>query len=305
MFIGTRADCAALPAQCNPAIVLPGGRGARRERLPFTARDGILVAMTYRMLALDLDGTLMNAEGKVGERDAAALTVLRGRGVIIAPATARWYQAAVRPFERLGLHTAAIASAGADVRLEGGEVVAATPLPPAFAHFIGDLCDRAGWIATLTVPERAYSRADHLPPWAANAPEWLTPVTHLRDAELTTLLSVLIEAPAEDAFLAELNGWRDRLTFSSAISFAGAHLLTMTAKDVDKGSALRALCTATGIDPADVVAIGDSAVDVPMFEVAGCAVAMGNATAEAREAAAMVVASVEDGGVAEAIERLF
>ncbi|MEP6870770.1 MAG: HAD family hydrolase [Anaerolineaceae bacterium] len=261
--------------------------------------------MTYRMLALDLDGTLMNGQGRVGARDAAALTSLAGRGVLIAPATARWYQAAVRPFERLGLHTAAIASAGADVRLQGGEVVAATPLPPVFAHFIGDLCDRAGWTATLTVPERAYSRADHLPPWAANAPEWLAPVTHLRDAELTALLSVLIEAPAEDAFLAELTTWRDRLTFSSALSFAGALLLTMTAKEVDKGSALRALCAATGIDPADVVAIGDSAVDVPMFEVAGCAVAMGNATPDARTAAGMVVASVEDGGVAEAIERLF
>ncbi|MEP7214607.1 MAG: HAD family hydrolase [Anaerolineaceae bacterium] len=261
--------------------------------------------MTYRMLALDLDGTLLNGEGKVGARDAAALTALAGRGVIIAPATARWYQAAVRPFERLGLHTAAIASAGADVRLHGGEVVAETPLPPTFAHFIGDLCDRAGWTATLTVPERAYSRADHLPPWAANAPEWLAPVTHLRDAALTPLLSVLIESPADDSFLAELNAWRDRLTFSNALSFAGSLLLTMTAKDVDKGSALRALCAATGIDAVDVVAIGDSAVDVPMFEVAGCAVAMGNATPEAKVAAAMVVASVEDGGVSEAIERLF
>lgn len=261
--------------------------------------------MTYRMLALDLDGTLMNAEGKVGARDAAALASLAGRGVLIAPATARWYQAAVRPFERLGLHTAAIASAGADVRREGGEVVASNPLPQVFATFIGDLCDRAGWTATLSTPGLSYSRTEALPPWAANAPEWLAPVTHLRDAELDGLLSVLIEAPASDAFLAELEPWRERLTFSSARSYAGAVLTTVTAKGVDKGRGLRALCAATGIDPADVVAIGDSEVDVPMFKVAGCAVAVGNATAEALASAGMVVASVEGGGVAEAIERLF
>ncbi len=261
--------------------------------------------MPYRTLALDLDGTLMNSEGKVGARDAAALTSLAARGVVVAPATARWYQAAVRPFERLGLHTAAIASAGADVRAEGGEVVASAPLPPVFIPFVSDLCDRAGWTATLSTPDLAYSRADHLPPWAANAPEWLAPVTHLRDADLGTLLSVLIEAPAEDAFLAELDRWRDRLTFSSALSYAGALLLTLTARGVDKGSGLQALCAATGIDPSEVVAIGDSEVDTPMFRVAGCAVAVGNATPEALAAASLVVASVEDGGVAEAIERLF
>ena len=261
--------------------------------------------MTYRMLALDLDGTLLNAEGKVGQRDAEALTALAAQGVIIAPATARWYQAAVRPFERLGLHTAAIASAGADVRAQGGQVVASAPMPPVFVPFISDLCDRAGWTATLSTPALAYSRADHLPPWAANAPEWLAPVTHLRDAQLGTLLSVLIEAPAENEFLAELNSWRGRLTFSSALSYAGATLLTLTAEAVDKGSGLRALCTASGIDLSEVVAIGDSEVDLPMFKLAGRAVAVGNATPEALAAAGLVVASVEEGGVAEAIERLF
>lgn len=273
--------------------------------LPLITPDGIILPMTYRMLVLDLDGTLLNAEGKVGARDAAALSSLAARGVVIAPATARWYQAAVLPFRQLGIQTAAIAAAGADVRLHGGEIVTSAPLPPAFAAFAADLCDRAGWTATLSVPDRAYSRADHLPPWAANAPEWLAPVTHLRDADLGTLLSVLVEAPADDAFLAELHAWHDRLNFSSAISYAGALLLTVTARGVDKGSGLRALCAATGIDPAEVVAVGDSEVDLPMFAVAGCAVAVGNATPEALEAAGMKVAPVEDGGVAEAIERLF
>ncbi|MBA4179464.1 MAG: hypothetical protein C0506_02650 [Anaerolinea sp.] len=261
--------------------------------------------MTYRLLALDLDGTLLNSQGRVGARDAEALHALAAKGVIIAPATARWYQAARRPFDQLGVNVAAIASAGADVRLADGSVVEQKPLSPAFAAFIAGLCDREGWTATFSVPGRAYTRANDLPPWATNAPEWLQPVTHLRDADLSSLLSVLVETHGSDGGLAEVDGWRDELEQATAVSFAGAVLHTFTAKGVDKGSGLRSLCAAAGIDPSEAVAVGDSEVDLPMFAAAGCAVAMGNSTPPARAAASLVVAGVDEGGVAEAIERLW
>lgn len=261
--------------------------------------------MTYRLLALDLDGTLLNSQGKVGARDAQALQALAAKGVLIAPATARWYQAAHRPFDQLGIPVAAIASAGADVRLADGSVVEQKPLSPEVAAFIGELCDREGWTATLSVPAKAYTRANDLPRWAANAPEWLQPVTHLRDADLSVLLSVLVETHGSDAGLAELDRWRDELEMATAVSFAGAVLHTFTARGVDKGFGLRALCSAAGIDPSEAVAVGDSEVDLPLFAAAGCAVAMGNSTADALAAATMVVATADEGGVAEVIERLW
>ena len=261
--------------------------------------------MTYRLLAVDLDGTLLNSQGKVGARDAEALLSLAARGVIIAPATARWYQAARRPFDQLEIDVAAIASAGADVRLANGNVVSQRPFSPALATFLAGLCDREGWTATLSVPGRAYARADHLPPWAANAPEWLQPVTHLRDADLANLLAVLVETHGNNASLAALDAQRGELEMTTALSFSGAVLHTLTAKGIDKGFGLRELCRAAGIDPSEAVAIGDSEVDLPMFGVAGCAVAVGNGTHAARSAATFVVAPVEDGGVAEAIERLW
>jgi len=258
----------------------------------------------YRLVAIDLDGTLLNAEGRVSPRTAEALKAASAAGITLAPATARWYQAAIRPFTQLGLEVAAIASAGADVRDKGGRSLASHGFDAETAAFVIGLCDRASWTATLSTLGLAYRRANDLPAWAANAPEWLRPVTSLAGLEIEPLLSVLAEVREDDQFMAELDSWADRISVFSALTFNGEALTTLTAPGVDKGSGLLALCEALGIDPADAVAIGDSEVDVPMFRVAGLAVAMGDGTDQAKLAAHQLTGSVADDGVAQFLESL-
>lgn len=260
--------------------------------------------MTYRLIALDLDGTLLNSQGQVSERTAAALKAAQGAGIVVAPATARWYQAAIRPFAALGLDVPAIASAGADVRAAGGAVVEQRMLDGEFATFLAGLCDRAGWTATLSTPERAYRRADELPVWAANAPEWLKPVTSLHGEHLASALSVLAEASTESEHWPHLEAWAGRVSLYPAISFNGDALLTITAPGVDKGSGLLALCRHLGIDLAEAVAVGDSEVDIPMFNVAGLSVAMSDGTDEAKSAAMRLTGGADEDGVAQVIEGL-
>ncbi len=260
--------------------------------------------MRYRLAVIDLDGTLLDASGGVSPRAAAALRAAREAGLLIAPATARWYQAAIRPFAALGLEVAAIASAGADVRLPGGGAVVQVPLPGEFARFMADLCDRAGWPATVALPGFAYRRANELPPWAANAPEWLRPVTSLREADLEGALAVIAEPGGEDPHLAELRAWRDRVELFDALAFTGDGMVSATAKGVDKGHGLRALCAALGIDPSEAIAIGDSEVDVPMFRAAGLAVAVATGTPGAKAAADRLIPGPAEDGVAAFIESL-
>jgi len=255
----------------------------------------------YRLVAIDLDGTLLNSSGRMSAANAAAVTKVVAAGVAVAPATARWYQAAVQPFAPLGVPTAAIAAAGADVRDAAGKVALQRALPADVARAIARIVDQDGWMATLATPERAYRRSDVLPPWAANAPEWLVPVTHLRDADLSQLLSVLAEVAPEDARLAAFVPWSQQLTMRSARSFNGNQLVTLTAAGVDKGVGLRALCEAMDIDLRDTVAIGDDDVDLPMFELAGLSIAMGNADPAVRAAADIVTKSADDDGVAAAL----
>ena len=255
-----------------------------------------------KLIALDLDGTLLNSKGVVSERTAEALRAAHTGGIVLAPATARWYQAALRPFEALGIPVAAIASAGADVRDVEGKVVEQRRLDGDFALFLADLCNRAGWTATLSTPERAYRRANELPPWAAMAPEWLKPVTSFEGEHLEAALSVLAEALPGDAHMPELDAWAGRVSIYSASAFNGDSLITITAPGVDKGSALLALCGRLGIDPAEVAAVGDSEVDLPMFRVAGISVAMGDGTEEARAEATHLTAAADEDGVAAFIE---
>lgn len=260
--------------------------------------------MRPKLIAIDLDGTLLNSQGRVSERTGEALKHARAAGIVLAPATARWYQAAVRPFEALSIPVAAIASAGADVRALDGSVVEQRALDGDFAVFLAGLCDRAGWTATLSTPERAYRRANELPPWAANAPEWLKPVTTFEGAHLESALSVLAEAAPGDAHLPELEAWAGRVSLYSAVAFNGDALITITAPGIDKGSGLLALCRHLGIEPAEAVAIGDSEVDIPMFRIAGTSVAMANGTDEAKSAANQATLGADDDGVAVFIESI-
>jgi Cof subfamily protein (haloacid dehalogenase superfamily) len=253
------------------------------------------------LIAIDLDGTLLDSRGQLSAGNAEALRDAVAAGFVVAPATARWYQAAVRPFAQLGLEVAAIAAGGADVRLANGEVAAQHMVPAEAAEFLVGLCDRAGWVATLATPERAYRRAAELPPWAANAPEWLKPVTSFDGVPRDCVLSLLAELHDGDPRVAELEAWRGRLSMHNAVSFNGDALLTVTAAEVDKGTALLALCRATGVDPRDAVAIGDSEVDLPMFAVAGTSVAMGNASAAIQARATRITAAADDDGVAAAL----
>ncbi|MCC6267446.1 MAG: HAD family phosphatase [Dehalococcoidia bacterium] len=260
--------------------------------------------MRPKLIVIDLDGTLLNSQGSVSTRTASALKAAHEAGIVLAPATARWYQAAIRPFQAVGIAVAAIASAGADVRTADGVVVEQRPLDGDFALFLAALCDRAGWTATLSTPERAYRRANELPPWAAMAPEWLKPVTRFEGEHLQNALSVLAEAAPGDHHMPELEAWAGRVSLYPAVAFNGDALITITAPGVDKGSGLRALCAHLGIDPSEAAAIGDSEVDIPMFEVAGASIAMADGTPEARAAALTQTLAADEDGVAAYLESI-
>jgi len=261
--------------------------------------------MRYRLAAIDLDGTLLDSHNRVSEADAQALRDLAAAGVTIAPATARWYSASLAPFRQMGFDVASIACGGTDVRLASGAVVAQTPLPVDFVPFVADLCDRAHWVASLSTPDRTYRRERELPPWAANAPAGLIPVTHLRDADLSGLLTVLAHLDGNDPHLAELEPWADRILAHRAVAWNGSEMVTVTAAGADKGTALLALCGALGIDPSEAVAFGDSDVDIPLMQAAGLGVAMGNAADAVKTCAGRVTATVDESGVARTVRDIW
>jgi hypothetical protein len=90
----------------------------------------------------------------------------------------------------------------------------------------------------------------------------------------------------------------------ATVARSQAYYLDIIAPRIDKGVAAGELMRLCGVDPAEVVTIGDMENDVPMFRRSGFSIAMGNGSAAAREAASATTGSNDEDGFADAVERL-
>jgi hypothetical protein len=268
--------------------------------------------MHYRLIVADVDGTLVGADGRLAPGATAAVRRAEAAGARVALSTGR------TPPACAGI-LAELPATGPHIFFDGGLVLDGATEPPVLLQRV----DPAAVLAVLAFAEAAgltaevYTRDGYYvgrqtPEVAAHAAlQGCAPVvTDLAEVVaggevIKAELVIAGEASraAVRAFEPELAG---RLRFSWATAPGLPHLsfINLVAPGVSKGAALAAAARHLGLALAQTVAIGDSANDLPMFEVAGLAVAMGNAPAAVQQAAHRVTGPVEAGGFAEAVERL-
>jgi Cof subfamily protein (haloacid dehalogenase superfamily) len=266
----------------------------------------------YRLLALDLDGTLLRRDGHVDSRDVAAIRELARAGVTITIATGRL---------RTGAMTAAHACdiTGAIACCEGSHLVDVAGTRTLLHHGLD-----AGAAATLRAAFAAHDLAsfvfdaeaihhDHAgTPYAGYVSTWSKNM-RVVDAALHddvwrgALAAVAIGEPdAIAAAHASLRGTPGLYAVNFDVWVCpGKHAILARAAGPSKGTALVTLCAEAGCTPADAVVVGDWFNDVPMFEVAGRAFCMGSAPPEVRAKASdhLDATAVTGGGIAEAITR--
>ena len=260
--------------------------------------------MTYRALALDLDGTLLAPDDTVSERNRRAVRAAVAEGWHVVLATARWYQLAERTARELDLVDPVIACSGAEVRrLRDGVDLFDVRLPAGFTTALYELAHGHDGLLMVYQDRDVVMRSSFpVPPPAF--PEVRT-VDSLAEADATPRCILLFGDALNAAVLDQLAPrWQDEVRFLTSMSGRGASILTLTGAGADKGLALQIACDDLGIPVSEVVAVGDSEADVEMFRVAGASVAMGQASPEVQAAATWVTGSNVDDGVAEAIERL-
>jgi Cof subfamily protein (haloacid dehalogenase superfamily) len=257
-----------------------------------------------RALAIDLDGTLLTSDETLTPRCLAAVGAALEAGIDIIVATARWYQQAERVARPLGLTRAVIACSGAEVRrLSDGADLMDVRLPLEFATELYEIVDGQRSLAWVPLDDIVLMKAEGS--HALDMPE-LRHVPNLAEAADAAPRMALIQGTrvCRDVVDTLSPSWSDQVQFLTSITHYGKTLLTLTATGADKGVALGVACRDHGIEPGDVVAIGDSDNDIAMFEVAGASVAMGQASDEVKAVATSVTASNDDDGVALAIERI-
>ncbi|HEX5596124.1 MAG TPA: HAD family hydrolase [Micromonosporaceae bacterium] len=265
------------------------------------------MAIQPRLIATDLDGTLLRTDGSVSPRTAAVLARLTRQGrqvVLVTGRPIRWLQ---QVYDQLHEPLPAICANGAVIYdpLED-EVVRANPLSP---ELLGQVARRLR--AAVPGVSFAVEVTDGREMWHETG----YPV-HRADigVRLVDAPEELLSAPAvkllarargqdPDAFVEIVSGALQGLAEATHSSYSG--LVEISAAGVTKAAGLAWFGAQHGLSAQDAVAFGDMPNDLPMLTWAGRAVAMANAHPAVRQIADDVALSNDEDGVAAYLEQLF
>ncbi|MEA4882698.1 MAG: Cof-type HAD-IIB family hydrolase [Clostridia bacterium] len=258
-----------------------------------------------RLVAIDLDGTMLRSDVTISERTREAVKEARARGVMVAVATGRMYRSARLLVSGLAHDLPIAAYNGALIRMSGsGETLASSPVPvdagERIVRFMWDwgIAFQGYFNDELWAP-RASARSDSYGMRYGVSVHVLNDVDEFVRRE--SLKYLVIDDPARipsiKAALESVAGPDLRLMRSKP------DMIEIVNSSVSKLTALRHLAQMCGISMSETMAIGDQENDIEMIRGAGLGVAVGNGEAEVIQAADCVVASNDDDGVAEALER--
>jgi Cof subfamily protein (haloacid dehalogenase superfamily) len=265
-------------------------------------------AVRVRVVAVDVDGTLLDSRHQLSQPTRAAVRAARDRGVEVVLCSSRCPGELKGILLELGLTAPApfvAAQGGLTGRYDHAGRLAVEReqrLPLASARALVAAAAAAGVAVNWYDGERwVASRMD------AAVAEEARIVGH--DPEVADPLAepagphkiLLIAPPERPGALDELVG---RLPGDLAVHRSKAGYLEVTAAGVDKAVAFDRLCAARGIGVEERAAIGDGYNDLGLFATVATSVAMGHAPAEVRRQASLVTASNDEHGVAQALQTL-
>lgn len=254
-----------------------------------------------KLIATDIDGTLIDHTGRLPEANRTALAQAHARGVRVALATVRKRDAAEVIVRQLGLPCLLICEGGAAVYDERAAPLRTLTMPLELARAVAALADEHGLPLLTTVDEVSYfGPGSPAPRFMAKSgvdvernldalagPPTRFIVRGARGVEL--LMQTFAGAP--------LRFVRHYLPDGSLYDAAITHL------EATKELALEFLSARLEIPLAQTLAIGDAEADIGMLRAAGAGVAVGDARAPVREAADWVAPPAAQAGVAAAVRR--
>jgi HAD superfamily hydrolase (TIGR01484 family) len=255
-----------------------------------------------RLIATDLDGTLLDSAGAVPTANRQALGRAIEQGVRVAIATARKASSTAAIIDHLGVPCARVIHNGARMWDWHGDEVRHYRLPMALAEQIADFADRWSISLIVTVDEVNYYASGAQSLWP-NSDD--VAVRTNREALVGPPTRIIAAGPEGIDRLCDAFGMAsDSLVVHRYYSRVGAiESAVLTHPRATKAEALAELCERHGIAPAEVMTLGDAEADAEMLRWAGVGVAMGNAMEEAIRAADWIAPSHDQAGVAAAIER--
>lgn len=261
--------------------------------------------MPIRLIATDLDGTLLRSDLSVSARTRQALDAARAAGIEVVPVTARQPRGVRRIAEQAGFTGWALCGNGAHgVHLSTGEVLfeahVQAEVQTQVAHALSERLPGVLFVSVrqggeVFVAQEGYAALAH---FEDHKREPAGMGAHALDAVLAEpSLKFIVRHPdfTPRELLAEVRALN---LPGFAVTHSGAPFLEVLAEGVSKAWGLERLCAHLGIDRNDVLAFGDAPNDAEMLAWAGRGVAVGNADPEARDAADEQTLTNDEDGVA-------
>jgi Cof subfamily protein (haloacid dehalogenase superfamily) len=257
-----------------------------------------------RLVASDLDGTLLRPDETVSDRTRAALASAKEAGITVVLVSGRPPRSLGPIAERIGVGGIAICANGAVVwDLDAGTVLDSSPLA-------ADLAARLVHALREAIPGALF--AVELESGFGREAGWSDGLIAAAPGALEADALELIRGPVSKllvrhptmAFAEVAERARQAVGDDAVATWAGLRLVEISAAGVTKAFALERLCRRLGIAADEVVAVGDMPNDLAMLDWAGTAVAVANATQEVLDAADEVTAANVDDGVALLLERI-
>ena len=269
--------------------------------------------MSYKLVAIDMDGTLLDSKGRVSNRTRQAIYEASKKGVYIILATGRILKSAVNHAIELDLKKPIISSNGAVIIDENKEIIYQKPINSRsvkevteigksegiYFHFYDDV----SFYSNIYIEEvfNFYNTDESKKSGneiKMNIFDNVDEIIGNKDINVYKFLFIDDDRSKLDNLQYRLKSLEDICICSS-----WGNNLEVTDRDVSKGNGLKYLCNRLNISAKDVIAIGDNENDISMIEYAGLGVAMGNGVEKAKSISDLITSTNDEDGVAKIIEK--
>ncbi|AZA11052.1 HAD family hydrolase [Corynebacterium gerontici] len=255
------------------------------------------------VIAIDMDGTLLNEHRAIPESFWPVLKDLHSHGVVVAPASGRQLFTLLEQFAPAGQPMSVIAENGTVV-FHGDEVISTTTVEAERAHAVIDVIDQhpdQDWGLVLCRSDGAFvSRTD--PAFLAQCQPYYARMDIIEDLhehvnDQVVKLAVFTFGSAEDEAAPALREAAEHLD----VVVSGANWVDIMSSKASKGTALRNLANALEVPMERTIAFGDYLNDLQLLEAAGVSYAMDNAHPRIKAIADFIAPSNEDEGVVQVL----
>ncbi len=260
-----------------------------------------------RLIATDLDDTLLDAGSNLTERTLAALRKAMDAGIRISLSSGRMTESMVPIAEKTGANAPMILYNGALIYDHtSDETLFSNPIPAEIALGVAKMIDEMG-VYLQVYPGKGYycnKRCAHTDKYEASirvpCQELGVPVSTWMQGSMIKMLAIATPEIIDDL--------QKKLyaAFPSGVNFmkSKAHYLEIVGEGIDKGRAIEVLAEKMGLARDEIMAFGDGQNDASMLAAAGWGVAMENAVPECKNVARIIAPRNTEDGVAQVIEKL-